>query len=59
MDFKLFEKLSSTPAACGREELLRETILPIIKPLVDEVRTDAMGNIIALKKGKGKFRSNW
>jgi len=56
MDFKLFEKLSSTPAACGREELLRETILPIIKPLVDEVRTDALGNIVALKKGKGKFK---
>ncbi|MDR0953337.1 MAG: M42 family metallopeptidase [Elusimicrobiota bacterium] len=53
MDFKLFSKLSALPAASGREELLRAEITKIIKPFVDEVKVDSMGNLIALKKGKG------
>ena len=51
MDFKLFSRLSALPAAVGKEDLLREEILKLVKPLADEVKTDAMGNIIALKKG--------
>lgn len=53
MDFELFSELSAIPAASGREELLRDYIISLIKPLADDIKTDALGNIIALKKGKG------
>jgi len=52
MDFKLFSELSLIPAASGREELLREHIIRLIKPFCDDIKIDALGNLIALKKGK-------
>lgn len=53
MDFQLFSRLSSLPAACGREELLRDEIIKISKPFADEITVDNVGNIIILKKGAG------
>lgn len=53
MDFSLFSKLAQIPSAPGREELLAEEIISEIKPYCDEIRVDRMGNVIALKKGKG------
>lgn len=43
-------KISGAP---GYEQRIRERIIKEVTPLVDEVRTDAMGNIITIKKGKG------
>ena len=40
----------------GFEDAIRKTIQKEIKGLVDETRIDAMGNLIALKKGKGRNR---
>ena len=37
----------------GSEEKIREEIRSIITPFVDEVSSDALGNLIALKKGRG------
>ena len=54
MDFKLFSKLSALPGPCGREGAFRAEIIKIIKPLADQIKTDAVGNIIALKKGSAK-----
>jgi endoglucanase len=54
VDFKLFAKLSGLSAASGREEILAEEIVKIIKPLVTKVDIDALGNIIAFKKGAGR-----
>ncbi|WP_428898044.1 endoglucanase [Parelusimicrobium proximum] len=53
MDFKLFKQIADFPGISGREDAAREGIIKLLKPLTDEIKVDAMGNIIALKKGKG------
>lgn len=52
--FELLEKLCMTPAPSGCEKQIRELIEKEISPYVDSVETDAMGNLIAHKKGTGK-----
>src|SRR5262249_49632908 len=37
----------------GREEVIRPIAVGELKPLVDELRVDVMGNVIGVKKGKG------
>lgn len=53
MDFNLFSKLAATAAASGREEKLREEIITLVKPYCSDIRTDALGNLIVFKKGRG------
>ncbi len=43
--------LPTAPSVSGREGYIREIIAEMMRPLVDEVNTDAMGNLICLKKG--------
>ena len=50
----LLKKLMFTPSVSGREEKIREVIYNEIKNYCDEISTDAMGNLIARKKGNGK-----
>ena len=50
-DFQLLKEICETPGAPGFEKPIRELIVSKITPLVDEVSLDAMGNVIALKKG--------
>ena len=52
MNLKLFKEICETPGAPGFEERIRNVVLREIKPLVDDVKVDRMGNVIALKKGK-------
>ena len=49
---ELLKKLSQTPGISGREERIRALIKAELEKLADEVRVDAIGNVIALKKGK-------
>jgi endoglucanase len=56
VNLDLLKRLSETPGVSGREERVRALVLAELKPLVDELRVDALGNVIALKKGKGKRR---
>jgi putative aminopeptidase FrvX len=51
---QLLKKLCGTPGSTGHEDTIRELIMKEMKPLVDNIRTDKMGNIIGFKKGKGK-----
>ena len=46
------KKICEIPGAPGFEDRIREFVLKEVKPLADEVKVDAMGNVIALKKGK-------
>jgi putative aminopeptidase FrvX len=50
---ELIKKLTETYGPSGREEQIREVIKEEIEELADEVRVDAMGNLIALKRGSG------
>lgn len=52
----LIKKMVEGFGPSGFEARIRTAIQEEIKDLVDEVRVDAMGNLIALKKGKGKDR---
>ncbi|MBO5327235.1 MAG: M20/M25/M40 family metallo-hydrolase [Clostridia bacterium] len=46
--------LPKTPSVSGREGHIRDILKEMMRPLVDEVSTDAMGNLICLKKGGGE-----
>ena len=51
--YTTLKRLCLTSSVSGSEEKIRAEISSIISPLVDEVSTDALGNLIALKRGKG------
>jgi tetrahedral aminopeptidase len=44
-------RLAAVWGPAGREHKVAEAIREAIEPLVDEVRTDAFGNLIAIKRG--------
>ena len=46
--------LTAVRAISGREKAVSDKILKLIAPLTDNVRSDAMGSLIAYKKGTGK-----
>ena len=51
---ELIKKLSDTFSPSGREKNVREMIINEIKDYADEIKVDALGNLIARKKGTGK-----
>lgn len=52
----LFKHLSETPGVPGREEQLRIIAREELAALTDEVRTDALGNVIGTKRGRDDVR---
>ena len=50
---KLLKELSQAWGVSGRESAVREIIIREIKDFADEITTDALGSIIALKRGNG------
>lgn len=56
INVELLKELCQIPAAPGFEQRLRARVLELAEPLVDELRTDAMGNVIAIKKGRSDKR---
>lgn len=51
LNLSLLNEICTTPGAPGFEKLVRELVLREIKPLVDEIEIDNMGNVYAIKKG--------
>ena len=49
---EVLEKLSNANGVTGREDEVRDLMKNFLKPYVDEIREDKLGNLIALKKGK-------
>ena len=49
---KLIEKLITTPGPSGYELLIREVVRAEVENYADEIKVDALGNLIA-KKGSG------
>ncbi|MCX7921793.1 MAG: M42 family metallopeptidase [Clostridia bacterium] len=52
--FDLVKKLTGAFGVSGNEEEIRDVIAAEIRPKVDEIKVDALGNLIAVKKGTGK-----
>tara|TARA_B100000927_G_scaffold123818_1_gene99818 strand:- start:5955 stop:6998 length:1044 start_codon:yes stop_codon:yes gene_type:complete len=49
---KLLAEICEAAGAPGHEQRVREIVLREVKSLVDEIRIDNMGNVVAIKKGK-------
>jgi len=49
---EVLEKLSNANGVTGREDDVRNLMKDYLKPYVDEIREDKLGNLIAFKKGK-------
>jgi endoglucanase len=53
---KLLERLCNVIAVSGDESDVRKIVLDEIKPYADEVKVDAVGNVLATKRGTAKNR---
>lgn len=52
---QLLEKLSTAFGVSGFEDDVCQVISKFVKPLADEIRVDALGNLIATRKGQSDF----
>jgi putative aminopeptidase FrvX len=48
------EKLSNACGVTGRENEVKDIMIQLLKPYVDEIQMDKMENVIAIKKGNAK-----
>ncbi len=55
-DFEQLRLICETPGAPGYEKPVRDLLLQWVRPLVDEINIDAMGNAVALKRGRENKR---
>ena len=53
-DFSILKTLTQLPGISGREEEIRTYLTKLLTPYADEIRTDALGNLIVSKKGTSK-----
>ena len=51
----LLRQLSDAFGVSGFEDEVRDQITELVSPFVDEVKTDTLGNLFAIRKGKGDF----
>ncbi len=54
--FRLLEKLCNAMAVSGDEGEVRKIVLEEVKPYADQVKVDALGSVLVLKRGKGAGR---
>ncbi len=52
INIPLLKRICETPGAPGFEKRIRDLVQEEVSSLCDEIMTDAMGNLIAIKKGK-------
>jgi endoglucanase len=53
---RLLEKLCNVIAVSGDEHEVRQIVIEEIKPYADEVRVDALGSVLATRRGRGPKR---
>ncbi len=56
IDYDLLKRLSEAPGIASREDQVRAIAIGALRPLVDEIRIDQLGNAVALKRGNGSRR---
>ena len=49
---ELMKKLCALPGPSGCEDAVRAFVLKRVKPFADEIRTDAIGNVMVFRKGR-------
>ncbi len=52
IDIQLLKEICEVAGAPGFEQRIRELVVREVRPLVDKITVDAMGNIYAIKRGK-------
>jgi len=57
LNVSLLKEICETAGAPGYEHRIREIVLREVKPLVDEIIVDNMGNVSAIKKGRQPKRA--
>ena len=55
-NFDLLRSICAAPGVSGFERRIRDLVLDRVRELADEVSTDNMGNVIAVKKGRERKR---
>ncbi len=53
IDFDLLKRICETPGAPGYEHRIRDLVQKEVGSLVDDLRVDNMGNLVAFREGKG------
>lgn len=53
MNLNLLQRLTEAQGVPGREERVRRLVIEELSPLTDEITVDALGNVIAHKRGTG------
>lgn len=56
VDIPLLARICEAPGAPGYEKMIRQLVLAELAGLADTIRSDNMGNIIALKKGRSSAK---
>jgi tetrahedral aminopeptidase len=54
---KLLERLCNIIAVSGDEGEVRKVVLESVKPYADEVKVDALGNVLVTRTGRGRRRA--
>ena len=49
---ELMKELCALPGPSGCEDAVREFVLKKVKPFADEIRTDAIGNVMVFRRGR-------
>ena len=55
LNLDLLKRIAETPGIPGHEDAIRSIVVEVMRPLVDEINVDALGNVIG-RKGSGKPR---
>ena len=58
IDISLLSRICEAPGPPGFERKIRQLVLAELEGLADEIRTDAIGNVIALKKGRSSAKKS-
>ena len=53
LDLDLLKILSETPGVPSREDAIRDVVIEALRPIVDEVHVDAIGNAIGVRHPRG------
>jgi len=53
INIDLLRRLCQAPGIASREDAVARVVAEELGPLVDEIRSDALGNVIATKRGQG------